>query len=94
MSSSALLPAPSAAQKRRIHQSPAHRRLRHTVYSALSLAFVGAAIDSVCLILGAVWARGILQQHRWFIFHYVVAATFAALWLAYSAFFWLHVKRG
>ncbi|GAA5975632.1 hypothetical protein JCM10908_005225 [Rhodotorula pacifica] len=87
-------PPLTAAQKARIKRSPEHRRLRHATYGSLAIGVLGPIANVTCLVFGAVWARYILKQDRWFIFHYVVAAVLSTLWAGYTAFLYYHVRCG
>ncbi|GEM06676.1 hypothetical protein Rt10032_c02g0693 [Rhodotorula toruloides] len=59
------VPHLSPAQVQRIRRSPAHKHLKHLVYGQLGLAVTGATVNLVCVILGAVWARGVLKEEKW-----------------------------
>ncbi|BGP06851.1 hypothetical protein OF846_001427 [Rhodotorula toruloides] len=87
------VPHLSPAQIQRIRTSPAHRRLKHLVYSQLALAVTGATVNLVCIILGAVWARGVLKEEKWLIFHYTLAALLSVMWAGYSYMFLTDVRN-
>lgn len=71
------VPHLSPAQIQRIRTSPAHRRLKHLVYSQLALAVTGATVNLVCIILGAVWARGVLKEEKWCVLSFLFAKGFS-----------------
>lgn len=58
-------PPLTKAQIARIRRAPIHRRIKHCVYGALALAVIGAVANVTCLVLGAVWARHIVDAQRW-----------------------------
>ncbi|BGP30885.1 hypothetical protein JCM10296v2_002644 [Rhodotorula toruloides] len=87
------VPHLSPAQIKRIRTSPAHRRLKHLVYSQLALAVTGATINLVCIVLGAVWASGVLKEEKWLIFHYTLAALLSVMWAGYSWMFLSDVRN-
>ncbi|KWU43383.1 hypothetical protein RHOSPDRAFT_35132 [Rhodotorula sp. JG-1b] len=87
-------PPLTAAQKARIKHSPVHVRLRHTTYGSLAIGVISPLTNVAALIFAAVWAKYILQQDRWFIFHYVLASFLSLLWMGYTVLLFYHVKYG
>ncbi|GAA5969750.1 hypothetical protein JCM11641_008029 [Rhodosporidiobolus odoratus] len=79
-------------QKHRILTSPIHKRIKHQTYTVMALGLLGPIANLATLILGAVWARHILQTDRWFIFHYTVACTLSLMWAVYSYIFMRDIK--
>ncbi|GAA6058076.1 hypothetical protein JCM3770_002250 [Rhodotorula araucariae] len=85
-------PPLTKAQTKRILSSPIHHRIKHYAYGSTAVAAVGATANVMAIIVSAVWARNIVQNQKWFIFHYTVASTFSLLWLVFSAVFMHHIK--
>jgi hypothetical protein len=83
----------SREQRHRLLHSPIHRRIKHYAHTVLALGLVGGVVNVVGLVLAAVWAKRILQEDRWFIFHYVLSSTFSLLWAVYSFILARDVKR-
>ncbi|GAA5961072.1 hypothetical protein JCM3765_006527 [Sporobolomyces pararoseus] len=75
-----------------IRASPIHRQIKHRVYSILGISALGFLITLLVVILGCIAAGDLLQDHRWLIFHYVLACLFAALWLVYAGIYYRDVK--
>ncbi|BGP14736.1 hypothetical protein JCM10213_004324 [Rhodosporidiobolus nylandii] len=93
MSTPPAAPTPlTKEQQRRILTSPIHRRIKHLTYSSLAIGVLVPACNVAGLILGAVWAREIVQRDRWFILHYVAACVLSLLWGVYSFIFFRDIK--
>ncbi|GAA5911199.1 hypothetical protein JCM6882_006604 [Rhodosporidiobolus microsporus] len=79
-------------QKHRILHSPAHRRIKAYAYTILFLGLIGGLANVTGLIVGAALAKAVVDADKWFIFHYVVAATLSLLWAVYTFIFERDVK--
>lgn len=82
------------AQKNLIRATPIHRQIKHCVYSVLAVSALGCLVTLAVTVSSCVAARSLIDDHRWLIFHYVMASLFACLWLAFAGIYYRDVKFG
>ncbi|GAA5938358.1 uncharacterized protein JCM15063_000713 [Sporobolomyces koalae] len=88
------VPELSKAQIALIRSSPSHQRLRRLVYTTIGLSGFGFIITVPVIVYVGVLAGPIVREHRWLIFHLVMAACFAALWVVYCMTYHRHLALG
>ncbi|GAA6058760.1 hypothetical protein JCM10212_001876 [Sporobolomyces blumeae] len=85
-------PALTKAQRRLILAAPIHRQIRLCVYSTVALSTLECLVSLFCVVYSSIVAKPILQDEKWFIFHYTAAATFSLAGIAYVVVYFRDVK--
>jgi len=97
MSTTSAPPPPPKLSKEQIaliRASPIHRQIKHRVYSILAISALGFLGTLGVVVFSCILAGPLLKEHRWLIFHYVMANLFAALWFVYAGIHYRDVKFG